>query len=97
VATTSGYGPRYLHSTGQPHKGGPTTGVYLILADHRGEEIPIPGESYGFRSLIQAQWAGDLKSLRDHGRRVAMMPMADDREITMAEILELVERSPATR
>jgi transaldolase/glucose-6-phosphate isomerase len=97
VATTAGYGPRYLHSTGQLHKGGPNSGVYLILADSRGEEIPIPGEAYGFKSLIQAQWAGDLKSLRDHGRRVAMVPMADDRQTTMAEILQLVERIPATR
>ena len=97
VATTSGYGPRYLHSTGQLHKGGPNSGVYLILADERGQDIPIPGEDYGFRSLIQAQWRGDLKSLRDHGRRVAMMPLGDDREATMAQILDLVEQVPATQ
>jgi len=97
VATTSGYGPRYLHSTGQLHKGGPNSGVYLILADERGADIPIPGEDYGFRTLIQAQWRGDLKSLRDHGRRVAMMPLDDDREATMAQILDLVEQVPATQ
>jgi glucose-6-phosphate isomerase len=97
VATTSGYGPRYLHSTGQLHKGGPSSGVYLILADDRGTDIPIPGEDYGFRTLFQAQWRGDLKSLRDHGRRVAMMPLGDDREATMARILDLVEQVPATQ
>src|ERR1700730_9773821 len=94
VATTAGYGPRYLHSTGQLHKGGPNTGVYLMLTDQRGEDIPIPGEGYGFKTLIQAQWAGDLKSLRDHGRRVAMVPMADDRTTPLAELLELVEQIP---
>jgi transaldolase/glucose-6-phosphate isomerase len=97
VATTSGYGPRYLHSTGQLHKGGPNTGVYLILADAEGADIPIPGEAYGFRSLIQAQWRGDLKSLRDHGRRVAMVPLGEDREATIAQILDLVEQVPATQ
>jgi len=61
------------------------------------QDIPIPGEDYGFRSLIQAQWRGDLKSLRDHGRRVAMMPLGDDREATMAQILDLVEQVPATQ
>jgi glucose-6-phosphate isomerase len=96
VATTLGYGPRYLHSTGQLHKGGPDTGVYLMLTDKRGPDLPIPGVDYGFKTLIQAQWAGDLKSLRDHGRRVAMVPMADERTATLAEILELVERIPVS-
>ena len=95
VATTAGYGPRYLHSTGQLHKGGPNSGVYLILADDRGEELPIPGMSLGFRTLIHAQWAGDLKSLRDHGRRVAMMPMGDNRVETLARLRDLAERATA--
>jgi transaldolase/glucose-6-phosphate isomerase len=96
VATTAGYGPRYLHSTGQLHKGGPNSGVYLMLTDQRGEDIHIPGENYGFKTLIQAQWAGDLKSLRDHGRRVAMVPMSDDRTDTLAQLLELVEQIPVS-
>jgi glucose-6-phosphate isomerase len=96
VATTSGYGPRYLHSTGQLHKGGPNSGVYLILADDRGEDLPIPGMSFGFKTLIHAQWAGDLKSLRDHGRRVAMLPMGDDRTATLARLLEVASGGAAT-
>jgi glucose-6-phosphate isomerase/transaldolase/glucose-6-phosphate isomerase len=94
VATTSGYGPRYLHSTGQLHKGGPNTGVYLILNDERGDDLPIPGEKYGFKTLIAAQWAGDLKSLRDHGRRVARVALADDRLGTLERILETIQRAP---
>jgi hypothetical protein len=70
--------------------------VYLMLTDQRGEDIHIPGENYGFKTLIQAQWAGDLKSLRDHGRRVAMVPMSDDRTDTLAQLLELVEQIPVS-
>ena len=67
AATTFGYGPRYLHSTGQLHKGGPATGAFLLLADDSGEDAEIPGESYGFRRLMEAQAAGDLETLRSHG------------------------------
>ena len=70
VATTSGYGPRYLHSTGQLHKGGPGSGVFLqIVADDSGAEVPIPGRPYGFSTLEQAQALGDFRSLRRRGRR----------------------------
>ena len=67
AATTFGYGPRYLHSTGQLHKGGPATGAFLLLTDDSGEDAEIPGESYGFRRLMEAQAAGDLETLRSHG------------------------------
>jgi transaldolase / glucose-6-phosphate isomerase len=68
---THGYGPRYLHSTGQLHKGGPNTGLFLQVVDDPGEELPIPGQPFGFRRLIRAQAAGDFESLRERGRRVA--------------------------
>jgi Phosphoglucose isomerase len=68
---THGYGPRYLHSTGQLHKGGPNTGLFLQVVDDPGEEIPIPGKPFGFRRLIRAQAAGDYESLKERGRRVA--------------------------
>lgn len=67
AATTFGYGPRYLHSTGQLHKGGPATGAFLLLTDDSGEDAEIPGESYGFLRLMEAQAAGDLETLRSHG------------------------------
>ena len=95
IATTAGYGPRYLHSTGQLHKGGPATGAYLILHDDRGEELPIPGEDHGFKTLIKAQWIGDLKSLRDHGRRVAQLPLGDDRAATIERLVQRVQQVPA--
>ena len=67
VATTFGYGPRYLHSTGQFHKGGPATGRFIELVDEPGSDVPIPGEPYGFKTLIRAQADGDLLTLRAHG------------------------------
>jgi glucose-6-phosphate isomerase len=71
IATTLGYGPRFLHSTGQLHKGGPDTGLFLqIMTEHR-EDIPIPGELYGFATLAQAQALGDIQVLAALGRRVA--------------------------
>jgi hypothetical protein len=68
---TRGYGPRYLHSTGQLHKGGPNTGLYLQIVDGGGEELAIPDKPFGFRRLIRAQAAGDYESLKERGRRVA--------------------------
>jgi hypothetical protein len=67
---THGFGPRYLHSTGQLHKGGPATGLFVQLVDETGEELPIPGQPFGFGKLIRAQAAGDFASLEERGRRV---------------------------
>jgi transaldolase/glucose-6-phosphate isomerase len=68
---THGFGPRYLHSTGQLHKGGPNTGLFLQVVDDTGDELPIPGREFGFGRLIRAQAAGDYESLQERGRRVA--------------------------
>jgi hypothetical protein len=68
---THGYGPRYLHSTGQLHKGGPPTGLFLQVVDDTGDELAIPGQPFGFGKLIRAQAAGDFASLQERGRRVA--------------------------
>ncbi|MEX2211090.1 MAG: hypothetical protein WD689_04935 [Gaiellaceae bacterium] len=65
-----GLGPRYLHSTGQLHKGGPDTVIAVQVVDDLGEELPIPGRDFGFRRLIAAQAAGDYEALKERGRRV---------------------------
>ena len=71
VPTTAGFGPRYLHSTGQLHKGGPGTGIYLQLTgDHPGD-LAIPGRPYTFGTLADAQSTGDLQALQALGRRTA--------------------------
>lgn len=67
---TRGFGPRYLHSTGQLHKGGKANGLFLQVLDDLGEELAIPGREFGFRRLIGAQAAGDLAALEEHGRPV---------------------------
>ena len=67
VATTFGYGPRFLHSTGQFHKGGPAVGAFLQIVDEPQEDLEVPGEPYTFGTLIRAQADGDLQTLRSHG------------------------------
>jgi transaldolase/glucose-6-phosphate isomerase len=68
ATTTFGYGPRYLHSTGQFHKGGPETGVFLQLIHDGENDAEIPGADYTFNELKNAQATGDLLTLREHGR-----------------------------
>jgi len=77
LVVTHGYGPRYQHSTGQLHKGGPNTGLFLQVIDDQGDELPIPGKPFGFRRLIRAQAAGDLETLKERGRRVARARLED--------------------
>ncbi len=78
VATTLGIGPRYLHSTGQLHKGGPNTGVFLqVVGDDGDHDLDIPGERFSFGALTRAQAAGDLAALRDRGRRAARVSLAE--------------------
>jgi hypothetical protein len=74
---TRGLGPRYLHSTGQLHKGGPPTGLFVQVVDDPGEEIPIPGQDFGFRRLIRAQAEGDFRSLQERGRKIARVRLED--------------------
>jgi len=70
IATTLGYGPRFLHSTGQLHKGGPNTGLFLqITADHE-HDLPVPGKPYTFGVVADAQALGDLQALQSTGRHV---------------------------
>ena len=75
AAVSVGLGPRYLHSTGQLHKGGPDTGLFVQVVDDLGDELPIPGQKFGFRSLIKAQADGDLQALEERGRRVVRVDL----------------------
>lgn len=69
-AVTLGYGPRFLHSTGQLHKGGPRTGLFLQIVDRPGDEVPVPETDYSFQELISAQAVGDYRALREDDRTV---------------------------
>ncbi len=82
VATTTGFGPRFLHSTGQLHKGGPNSGVFIQITDgERATDLPIPGQPFSFGTLIDAQALGDLRSLRTRGRRVARVRLEQLTEV----------------
>lgn len=76
LATTLGFGPRYLHSTGQLHKGGPNTGLFLLITCDDPEDVPVPGQPYTFGVLKRAQALGDFEALAKHGRRVLRVHIA---------------------
>ena len=77
AATTLGFGPRFLHSTGQLHKGGPDTGVFLQLTADPSRDLPIPGWDETFATLVTAQALGDLTSLQRRGRRALRLHFED--------------------
>ena len=78
IATMSGYGPRFLHSTGQLHKGGPGSGLFLQLKADHDQDLPIPGESFTFGVLADAQALGDLEALKAAKRRAVRVHLGPD-------------------
>jgi transaldolase/glucose-6-phosphate isomerase len=88
AATTLGFGPRFLHSTGQLHKGGPNTGVFLQIVDEPAEELPVPETNYSFAQLIQAQAAGDHQALKQRGRRVVRLQLGRDTAAGLRQLQE---------
>jgi hypothetical protein len=86
VATTLGYGPRFLHSTGQLHKGGPPRGVFLQVTARDREDIGVPGRPFTFGQLKRAQAIGDFQSLVGHGRPVRRVHLAGDIESGLEEV-----------
>jgi len=87
LATTSGYGPRFLHSTGQYHKGGPNNGLFVqFTADHP-RDLPLPGRPYTFGTFENAQAQGDLEALRDSGRRALHIHLGPDPEKSLQTVL----------
>jgi glucose-6-phosphate isomerase len=90
VATTFGYGPRFLHSTGQLHKGGPNTGVFVQVTCHPRHDLPVPGRDYTFGTLIRAQALGDLESLYKHRRRAIRLHIRGDHAEGVEHIREAI-------
>ena len=93
VATTLGYGPRFLHSTGQLHKGGPDTGVFLQLTADDAEDLQIPELGYTFGVLKQAQAAGDFEVLAQRGRRLLRVHLGRDPGAGLTRLGELVQNA----
>jgi glucose-6-phosphate isomerase len=95
IATTFGYGPRFLHSTGQLHKGGPNTGLFLQITQDHLDNPKIPGASYGFATLNEAQYLGDYESLQHHGRRVIRLHLHGDAEAGLIALRHAIEAAVA--
>jgi transaldolase/glucose-6-phosphate isomerase len=89
-ATTTGFGPRFLHSTGQMHKGGPDTGVFFQITARDKHDFPVPGEPYSFSILKQAQALGDFRSLVAHGRRALRVDLGADLPAGLQRLHELI-------
>ncbi len=96
-ATTLGYGPRFQHSTGQLHKGGPNAGVFLQFVADDVQDVPIPDEPYTFGVLKQAQALGDLQALEVHGRRVIRLNLGADIAAGLGELREALDASQLPR
>lgn len=95
AATTTGYGPRFLHSTGQLHKGGPDSGVFIQITADTLDDVPIPGEPFTFGVLKQAQALGDFSSLAKRNRRALRFHVGANIEAGLKTLLEIVrERFP---
>ena len=92
-ATTVGYGPRFLHSTGQLHKGGPNTGVFFQLGARDKHDLAVPGEAFSFSVLKEAQALGDFRALKARNRRVVKIDLGDDLLSGLDELARAVQSS----
>jgi transaldolase/glucose-6-phosphate isomerase len=95
VATCLGYGPRFLHSTGQAHKGGPDTGLFLQITCDDAEDVPVPGERFGFAVVKAAQARGDLEVLAARGRRALRVHLGKDAAAGLETLRGMVQRALA--
>jgi transaldolase/glucose-6-phosphate isomerase len=93
VATSLGLGPRYLHSTGQLHKGGPARAAFLVLTFETTLDRPVPGRPWSFGVLCDAQAAGDVEALAGRGRRVLRVHLEGPRETALAALAAALERA----
>ena len=91
LATTLGIGPRFLHSTGQLHKGGPNTILALQLVDTPDAEVPVPETDFTFRELIRAQALGDYQALREQNRTVLRVQLGSDAKAGLRRLLDAVD------
>jgi transaldolase/glucose-6-phosphate isomerase len=90
LAATMGYGPRFLHSTGQLHKGGPNSVLVLQLVDEPAEDLPVPETDYTFGKLVRAQSLGDFTALKQRKRRVLRINLGGDAEGGLKQVLDIV-------
>ena len=93
AATVLGFGPRFLHSTGQAYKGGPNSGVFLQITHDPVQDIAVPGQRYGFKVVVAAQARGDMGVLVERGRRVIRLDLGQDVEGGLKWLARTVEKA----
>jgi transaldolase/glucose-6-phosphate isomerase len=93
VATCLGFGPRFLHSTGQAYKGGPNSGVFLQITCDDSVELPVPGQKFTFGVVKAAQARGDLQVLADRGRRALRVHLGSNLKAGLAALLTAVQKA----
>jgi transaldolase/glucose-6-phosphate isomerase len=91
VATTTGYGPRFLHSTGQLHKGGSDEGVFVQVTAPDNVDFPIPGQPYSWSVLKSAQALGDFRSLATRGRRALRVDLGKDVPAGLRQLRDIIK------
>ena len=95
AATCVGFGPRFLHSTGQAYKGGPNSGVFLQITCDDAEDLPVPGQKYTFGVVKAAQARGDFEVLAERGRRALRVHISGGLEAGLAALAPAVEAGSA--
>ena len=93
AATCLGFGPRFLHSTGQAYKGGPNSGVVLQITAADAEDLPVPGQAYSFGVVKAAQARGDFDVLAERGRRLLRVHLPADLETGLKTLAQAVEKA----
>jgi len=93
VATCLGFGPRFLHSTGQAYKGGPNTGVFLQITCDDGKDLPVPGQKFTFGVVKAAQARGDFAVLAERGRRALRVHLGKNVKTGLATLSKAVAQA----
>jgi hypothetical protein len=93
VATCLGFGPRFLHSTGQAYKGGPNSGVFLQITCDDAADVPVPGQKYTFGIVKAAQARGDFQVLADRGRRALRVHLGPDLAAGLATLQQAIQQA----
>jgi transaldolase/glucose-6-phosphate isomerase len=95
VATVLGFGPRFLHSTGQAYKGGPNSGVFLQITCDDAKDLPVPGQKYTFGIVKAAQARGDFAVLAERGRRALRVHLGKNLKSGLAALTKAVQKAIA--
>lgn len=93
LPVTIGFGPRFLHSTGQYHKGGPDTGLFIQFTCKHTDQAALPERNYSFAEFVEAQASGDFKTLENKGRRVIRIELGEELEMNLQEVIQMMEKA----